>query len=125
VVGVEAEASPQISAAVAAGRVVPVEIGTTIADALAGNIEARSVTPDIARRTATRLLSVSEPELAVAVRFLSLRCGLTVEGAGAAGVAAVLGGHLDPAVLGERLVIVITGRNIAADQLRDLLSSGH
>jgi threonine dehydratase len=120
VVGVEARASPQISAAVAAGKVVPVEVGATIADALAGNVDPHAITPEIASRTVERFLSVSERELVAAVGFLSLRCGLTVEGAGAAAVAALLGGHLAPEN-GERLVVVITGRNIAADQLRGLL----
>jgi threonine dehydratase len=45
VVGVEAEASTAVSAAVSAGRVVEVAIGATLADGLAGNLEPGSVTP--------------------------------------------------------------------------------
>jgi threonine dehydratase len=121
VIGVEADASKQVSAAVAAGKVVHVPVRASLADALVGELDFGAVTPPIAGRTADRFLSVSEAELAAAVRFLALRCGLVVEGAGAAGAAALLAGHLGPIEDDEQLVIVITGRNIAADQLCGLL----
>ena len=109
VVGVEAAASRAVSASVTAGRVVPVEIGETLADGLSGNIEPGCVTPSVINGRA-RLTSVTDPEVRAAMRRLFTEHGLVVEGAGAVGVAAVLAGRID--VVGT-LVVVLTGRNIA------------
>ncbi|GAB2965824.1 pyridoxal-phosphate dependent enzyme [Amycolatopsis acidiphila] len=49
VVGVEADACRALSTAVAAGHVVPVPMGETIADGLYGNLEPSSITPRIVR----------------------------------------------------------------------------
>ncbi|HLN16237.1 MAG TPA: pyridoxal-phosphate dependent enzyme [Acidimicrobiales bacterium] len=121
-VGVEPEHAAAMMAAVAAGRVVPVELGPTMADGLAGNLEEGSVTVDLARRLASELLTVSEGEIAEAVRFLAFDVGLVVEGAGAVGVAVVRNGTVStgrgPAV------VLITGRNISAELLVQVLSAG-
>ena len=52
---------------------------------------------------------LEETEIARAIRFLIAEEGLTVEGAGAVGVAAVLQGKL---ALRFPCVVIITGRNI-------------
>lgn len=113
VIGVEAAASRAVSAAVAAGHVVPVAVGPTHADGLAGNIEVTSMTPDILRETATTLVAVAESAIRRAIRLFA-RAGLVVEGAGAVGLAALL----EDAVPRDRsVVLAVTGRNIALDQL--------
>jgi threonine dehydratase len=119
VIGVEAEASRALSAAVAAGRVVPVPVEPTLADGLAGNLEPASITPMIAAGRVDRFVAVTEDEIAAAIRFLATWCGLVVEGSGATGVAALLAGKVPVA---GRPVTILTGRNIAADVLADLLS---
>jgi threonine dehydratase len=86
-----------------------VEIGETLADGLSGNIEPGCVTPSVITGRA-RLTSVTDPEVRAAMRWLFTEHGLVVEGAAAVGVAAVLAGRVD--VVG-RLVVVLTGRNIA------------
>lgn len=118
VVGVEAVVSPALSAAVAAGEVVQVSVGETLADGLAGNLEPGSVT--VAGVADVELVSVGEDELADAMRALARHHGLVVEGAAAAGVAAVRAGRVKPRA-GERLVVVLTGRNVALDVLADVL----
>jgi threonine dehydratase len=110
VVGVEAEASPAVSAAIAAGQVVEVTVGPTLADGLAGNIEPSSVTPGIIGAHCHAVTGVTEAEIRSAIRFLAARHGLLVEGSGAVAVAALLAGKVD--VVG-RPVVVVTGRNIA------------
>jgi threonine dehydratase len=62
--------------------------------------------------------AVSEAEIEAAIRFLALGCGLVVEGAGAVGVAALLAGKVPVA---GRVVVVLTGRNIAAGVLARIL----
>jgi threonine dehydratase len=120
VVGVEAAASPAVSAAVAAGRVVDVEVAPTLADGLAGNIEQGCITPTIISRFADGIVSVSEPEIEDAIRFLATRHGLVAEGSGAVAVAALLTGKVNTV---GRPVAVITGRNIALPALTRVLST--
>lgn len=109
VVGVEAAASTAISAAVAAGHQVPVSVGATLADGLAGNIEPGSVTVDVIGQFVSELLTVTEDELAAGLRYLLFQRGYVAEGAGAAAVAAVLAGKV---AAHGRTVAVVSGRNI-------------
>lgn len=120
IVGVEPEASAAMSAALRAGRAVPVHIGHTIADGLAGSIEQGSVTVEIARRRGVEMVTVDERELIDAVRFLAVEVGLVAEGAGAAAVAAVRAGRPE-AVTGPTAVLV-TGRNIDPNLLASILT---
>ncbi|MPZ60330.1 MAG: pyridoxal-phosphate dependent enzyme [Propionibacteriales bacterium] len=120
VVGVEAEGSRAVSAAIAAGRVVPVAVGDTLADGLAGNLDDPCVTPEIIGRHAAGLVAVSEQEIRSAIRWLFSRHGLVAEGAAAAGVGALLSGKVS--VPADRtVVVVLSGRNISASAFRDVL----
>lgn len=119
IVGVEAAASPGLSASVQAGHTVMVEVGETIADGLSGNIEPGSITVDILRKHGVPLANVSEAELKHAIRWLAQRMGLVVEGAGAAPVAACLAGKVTSGV--GPTVLVISGRNIALDRYAAIL----
>ena len=121
VVGVEAAASPAVSAAVAAGRTVTVPIGETLADGLGGNLEPGAVTPDAARGRVHSWVQVGEPAIAAAIRALATRCGLVAEAAAAVAPAALMGGLVPVA---GTPVVVLTGRNIAAALLARLLADG-
>ena len=118
-VGVESSESRGISAAVAAGHIVHVPVGDTIADGLAGNLEPGSVTVGLV--AGAQLVAVDDDELRAAMRWLFANHGLVTEGSGAAGIAAVLGGKVD---IAGRLVVVVTGRNIAADRFAKILRGG-
>ncbi len=120
VVGVEAEASRAVSAAVAAGRVVEVTVSPTLADGLAGNIEPNSVTPAIIAEHCHALATVSEEEIRRAMRFLAAQHGLLVEGSAAVAVAGFLAGRVD--VVG-RPVVVVTGRNISLSTAAEVLGA--
>ena len=115
-VGVESSESPAVSAAIAAGRIEPMRVGPTIADGLAGNLEPGSVTP--AMLATVPLVSVDDAEIRVAMRWLFAQHGLVAEGAGAAAVAALLAGKVQAA---GQLVVVISGRNIAAARYAEIL----
>jgi threonine dehydratase len=120
VIGVEAGASTAFSASLAAGRVVEVPIGETIADGLAGGVEPGSVTVDIVRdRGVVDMVTVDEDELLAAVAELHREHGLVVEGAGAAAVAAVRSGKAAPP--DGRIVALVTGRNVTDEVLRRAL----
>ncbi len=62
------------------------------------------------------MVVVGEDETAEAMALLLERCKLVVEGAGAVGVAALLGGHVKPAKDGTT-VAVLSGGNIDAGLL--------
>ncbi|WP_026414960.1 threonine ammonia-lyase [Actinomadura oligospora] len=117
-VGVESSVSRAVSAAVAAGRVVPVEVGDSIADGLVGNLEPGSVTPALIATAEPVLTHVSDAEIRSAMRWLFTEHGLVAEGSGAAGVAAVLAGRVE---ITGRLVIVLTGRNVTIDTYQEAL----
>lgn len=119
IVGVEAAASPAVSAAVAAGRTVTVPVLESLADGLGGNLEPGAVTPDAARGRVHSFVQVDEHGIAEAIRALATRCGLIAEAAAAVGPAALMAGLVP--VAGTPLV-VLTGRNIAADLLARLLA---
>ena len=119
VAGVEAEASSPFTASLAAGRIVEIDVGPTLADGLAGNLDPATPTFDIVRTAVDRIVRVSEADLRSAIRGVVGQERLVVEGAGAAGVAAVLAGRLD--TRGQNVAIVLSGANIDAHVLRDLL----
>jgi threonine dehydratase len=121
VVAVEAERSPGFTTALRAGAITPVEVGETLADGLAGNIEPGAVTFELVRDHVAAVLSASEPELEEAVRFLARAHGIVAEGAGAAGVAALMTGVIEPG--SGPTVVVVTGRNIALPRLAGVLGA--
>ena len=119
VIGVEAQASRAVSASMRVGRVIDVDVEPTIADGLAGNIAADTITPRILSQHGVHVTAADEAAIRVAVRELALRHGIVAEGSGAVGIAAAAAGNI-PADLPT--VFVITGRNIAANRLAGLLA---
>ncbi|HET8528106.1 MAG TPA: pyridoxal-phosphate dependent enzyme [Gaiellaceae bacterium] len=117
IVGVVPAAFPAMRVALEAGRVVEIEGGRTLADALHGNIEPGSVTVDLLR--GTEVVEVTETELEQALRFLAREHGLVTEGAGAAATAAVLAGKAP-----RGSVAIVSGRNVAAQTFADVLQRG-
>jgi threonine dehydratase len=123
VVGVGSEASPSMSAAVAAGGIVPIDVEPSVADGLAGNLEPGAVTVGIAIRNHVEILSVSEADIRSALAFSANKMGLVLEGAGAVGVAAVRAGLVTPTADGRETIVLLTGRNVAPNVLAEVLHS--
>jgi threonine dehydratase len=119
VVGVQSTASPSLHAALAAGRQVPVTVEESLADGLSGNIAAGSITIDLARRYVDDVVLVEEAEIAAAMRAVLEHEHILVEGSAAVAVAALQTGRVD--VAGRRVVLVLTGRNVAPSALRSAL----
>jgi threonine dehydratase len=120
VMAVEAAASPVFTSALAAGRIVTVDVKPTLADGLAGNMEPDSQTFEIVRDLVERVVAVDEARLADAMRGLIEHEHLIVEGAGAAAVAGLLSGALDLA--GRRIGVVLSGRNVDEPVVRRILA---
>jgi threonine dehydratase len=123
VIGVESEASPSMSAAVAAGGIVPITVEPTLADGLAGNLELGTVTVDIALENQVSILTVSEADIRSAMAYAAHKMGLVLEGAGAVSVAAVRAGLVAPDEDGRKTVVILSGRNIAPTLLEEVLSA--
>ena len=100
---------------------IPVEVGKTLADGLAGNLEPGIITVDLIRQHVSRLISVTEQQIAEAIRYLAREHGIIAEGSGAAPVAAILAGAIP---VNGHTVAIITGRNITLQALADVLQSG-
>jgi threonine dehydratase len=120
VVGVEVEQSAPMRAARDAGFAVTVDVGPTLADGLAGNLEPGSITIDLVRAHVADLVTVTEGEVRTAMRHMAGEHGLVVEGAGAVGLAAVLAGRF--ASVAGATAIVVTGRNIDLRLLAEVLA---
>jgi threonine dehydratase len=121
VVGVESEASPSMSAALAAGSIVPIHVEPTVADGLAGNLEPGTVTLRIALDHQVEVRTVSEADIRSAMAFSAHKMGLVLEGAGAVGVAALRSGVITPDADDAPTVVLLTGRNVAPNLLSEVL----
>ncbi len=118
VVGAQPEASPAMHAALAAGRLVPIDDGPTLADGLAGNVEAGSLTFPLLQRHLDDLVLVSEEAIAAAMLAYLDRHHLVVEGAGAVGLAALQTGRI--AMPQGPVVLIVSGGNVATGVLAGL-----
>ncbi|HEX4176388.1 MAG TPA: threonine/serine dehydratase [Acidimicrobiales bacterium] len=123
IVGVESEASPSMSTALAAGAIVPINVEPTVADGLAGNLEPGAVTVGIALSRGVQVLTVSEADIRSAMAFAVYKMGFVIEGAGAVGVAALRSGIVTPDPGGGETVVILTGRNVAPKLLSEVLHS--
>ena len=111
-IGVAAAAAPVMAESWDAGHVVESEQSSTFADGLAVRV-AIPLAVQVLGEVASRFVTVSERAIARAVgRFAA--AGIRVEGAAAAGLAAL--DELDD--VGDPLVLVVTGRNIDDDLFR-------
>jgi len=119
IIGVEVEASQPFTRSRAAGRIVTIDVGDTLADGLAGNLDPDTVTFDIVERYVSEIATVSEGELRAAMRGIVERERLVAEGAGAVGVAALLAGKISSS--GRRAAVVLSGANVDTKVLREIL----
>lgn len=122
IIGVEPERAASFTAAVAAGRPVPVELKPTLADGLSVPQVGENAFR-IARDLVDQTLLVGEHEIALAIlRLLELEKAV-VEGAGAAPLAACLAG-LVPGLKGKNVVLPLCGGNIDTPMLGRVLERG-
>ena len=112
VIGVEPEAAPTLTRALAAGEPVDAEAGGIAADSLAPRRVGQLMFP-IAQRYVARVLLVTDDEIQKAQAALWETLRIVAEPGGAAAFAALLSGRYVPRA-GERVGIVICGGNTVA-----------
>jgi threonine dehydratase len=119
VVGVEVEASHPFATSLAAGRIVEVQVGPTIADGLAGNMDPDNMAFPVVQALVPKMVTVGEGDLRAAVRGLVGHEHVVAEGAGAAGVAAVVAGVIGSP--SRTTAVIVSGANINLDLLAQIL----
>ena len=120
VIAVEPELAPTLHEALRAGAPVPVQ-PRSIADGLNAPFAGRHCLA-VCRELVDEVALVSEDEIGAGMRFLYSRAKLACEPAGAASTAALLAGKvtLQP---GARVVLVVSGGNVAAQTASAILAS--
>ena len=111
-IGVEPEAAPTLTRALAAGHPVEAEAGGIAADSLAPRKVGELMFP-LAQRYAERVLLVSDEDIRTAQRRLWDTLRIVTEPGAAAPFAALLSGRYEPRA-GERVGIVLSGGNTTA-----------
>ena len=117
VIGIEVEASSPFTQGLAAGRIVPIDVGDSLADGLTGNLDPDTMTFEIVRARVDAIHLVSEAHLARAVTGLAREEKIIAEAAGAAATAGVLahGAQAGP------VAVIVSGANIDSEKLKTLL----
>ncbi|WP_327050532.1 threonine ammonia-lyase [Halomicrococcus gelatinilyticus] len=122
VVGVQAEGASSVATSLQKGERHELDSVDTVADGIA----TRSVgehTFDVIRERVDEVVTVSDSEIAVALTHLLERAKTLVEGAGAVGLAATLGGKFDYDD-DEVIVPVLSGGNIDMNTLTTVIMRG-
>jgi threonine dehydratase len=121
IVGVVSDQANAYERSVRAGRVVSTSSALTFADGIAVRVPDATAL-DLVRRGASRIVAVSDPEIAEAIRIMFSDTHSTTEGAGAASLAALLKerGRLK----GRRAAVIATGQNIDRQWMAKVLAGG-
>jgi len=107
-VGAQSARTNAMTLAFASGKPTMIPNLPTLADGLAGLVDAEMLAQG--REALDDIVTVSEDDIASAIAFLWIEDGLRVEGAGAAPVAALLTGAVEKVQV--PLVVVVSGGNI-------------
>src|SRR5262249_10941426 len=119
VIGVQAERAPAVYLSWKEKRMVTTDSADTFADGLATRVPAE-VTQGIINRAVDEVVTVSEEEMAAAIRLLLFHTHNLAEGAGAASLAAAL--KLRARLAGKRVAVILSGGNIDAATLKTVMS---
>ena len=122
VIGVEPQRAASFTAALRAGKPVQIEMQPTLADGLSVPKVGEHAF-GLARHLVDRVVLATEHDIARAILRLMELEKVVVEGAGAAPLAAFLGG-LVPELAGKRVVLLLCGGNIDLNTLDRVIERG-
>ncbi|MGB1286408.1 MAG: threonine ammonia-lyase [Aggregatilineales bacterium] len=117
VIGVNAESAPSMYNHF--HNTQKIEVWETLAEALSGAVEVGSITIPITLEYVDNIVTVTEAQIADAMRWMVTTQGWIAEGGGVVGVAALLNNIIP--VDDRPTVVVISGGNIDAETLKDVL----
>jgi threonine dehydratase len=115
IVGVQSTEAPSYALSFAAGKIVTTETSNTHADGMATRIPDADAF-DLIRKGASRIVQVTDDEVATAIRAYWTDTHNLAEGAGAAALAAAL--QEKSKLKGKRVGLVLSGGNIDFDLFR-------
>lgn len=118
IVGVVSTEAAAYAESVARGRVVAGTAARTFADGMATRVPVQAAV-DVIRAGAARMVRVSDDEIAEAMRLLYRSTHNVAEGAGAAGLAALL--QEADVQRGRRAAVILTGGNVDSDVFATVL----
>jgi threonine dehydratase len=118
VIGVQVPSCAPFPNSLQEGRPMPVDSALTIADGIAVK-RPGELTLQLIKRWVDRIVVVPEDDVAEAMVYLMQQAKLVVEGAGAVGVAALLGGQLELGGPGTT-VVILSGGNVDAGLLAEI-----
>jgi len=118
-IGVQAEQAPAMYLSWKEKRMVSTDNANTFADGLATRVPAE-MTLNIINQKVDEIVTVSEEEIAQAIRLLLFHTHNLAEGAGAASLAAAI--KLRSQLAGKRVGIILSGGNIDTATLRRILT---
>ena len=122
IIGVEPACAASYGPALAAGKPVTGDMQPTLADGLAVPVVGDNAFA-IASKLVDRVVMIDEQDIALAILRLVEMEKAVVEGAGAAGVAAVLSGKLDD-LKGKKIATILCGGNIDTTMLGRIIQRG-
>ena len=111
-------ASCPFTRSLAAGRLVTIDVGPSLADGLTGNLDPDTITLDIVRDLVDEIVVVDEEDLRRALAGVVTHEHVVIEGAAAAGPAALLSGKIQAR---GNVAVILSGANIDRTILADLL----
>ena len=118
--GVQSENTASYIPSLKAGKPVKIETKRTIADGIAVSLPGK-IPFELIKENITKVVTVSDDEIAKAIVLLLERAKLVVEPAGAATVAALMSGAIKPK---GKTVVVLSGGNIDPLLLQKVISHG-
>ncbi len=118
IIGVQSAQAPAMQLSWASGRMVTAEMNT-VAEGLATRVPFAN-TQRIMRDVLNDFILVDDREIDEAILLLLEHTHNLAEGAGAASLAAAL--KIRDRLVGKKVVLIMTGGNLALDQLRRILS---
>jgi threonine dehydratase len=121
VVGVWPENSPCLLKALEAGRIIDVAETPTLSDSTAGAVEPGSVTFPICQSVIDQTVTVNESQIAAAMRSIAATEHWIVEGAAGVALAGLI--KLADAYRGQKVAVVLCGRNIALETFLDAIGT--
>jgi threonine dehydratase len=119
VVGCSPENSQVMIQSIRAGEILDLPSLPTLSDGTAGGVEPGAITFDLCRELVDDFVTVSEDEIADALRLFMKTHHMLIEGAAAVAVASYL--KMLERCSGKQAVIVICGANISLETLKSAL----
>jgi threonine dehydratase len=120
VIGVQAMEAPAMAQSLARGNVISLANAETVADGIAVKRPGDLTFPYI-QRYVDDIVLVNEDEIKNGILFMLERCKMATEGAGAAGVAALLAAKIN--VSSPNIAVVVSGGNLDPLLLSSIITS--